>query len=723
MSINDYEPLFGEWYVESLIGAGTFGKVYRIKREEYGKTYFSALKWISIPNNKAEIKNLRCDGMDADSISEYFSNIVRDLTNEIQLMSRLRGQSCVVSYEDHKIIAKANGIGFNIFIRMELLTSLNDHMLAHTYSSTDIIHLGINICEALELCQKYNIIHRDIKPDNIFVTDLGNYKLGDFGIARQLERTMSNMSTKGTFNYMAPEVYKQLKYDSSVDLYSLGIVLYRLFNNGRLPFLPLAPNPIRPEDRDESIIRRLSGEPMTFPQNAPGRLGEIILKACAYDPKDRYTSPKHLRYDLEAIQFQLSECNNPYEQIYSTPSYRSTTTKLDKTTTQTIGSTGGESELAFASKLSMYEKDLNTHKTQQTRTLNSYSENAIRLEYSERARVMSKEATLRKPEETKKQLGRIRKRKEEKLNKILNVVIFSLVGCAAVLGIVLATKLINKGANGQQVLNFGRSSITSKEVAGNGSDFVTSLAKDTESSPQPNIEGENQNAASATAELNTPVITPIIGNWSNWGTTEYFASDTRDVESKDEYRYRDKQLRKTTETSLSGWTFDYSELSWGEFGGWSAWSSSAVTPSESREVETATQYSYRDIEYAENSASILSGWTQYDSYTTTGDWCSWQSEPISESPTVHVENRVIYRYYHYRCANCGLFYPFRDCACPNCSATIPRESYDQTWKTTAYKDSGSSISSASSNKRVTYNFGSEAWFFSKIGRASCRERV
>jgi len=312
MDIKDYEPLFGNWYVESFIGSGTFGKVYKIKREEFGAVYYSALKWISIPRDEAEMKQLRYDGLDNASISEYYKDVVTDLVNEMQLMSRLRGRSSIVSYEDHSVVPKSNNMGYDIFIRMELLISLNDYMQNHELSRADVIRLGINLCEALELCQKYNIIHRDIKPDNIFVAETGEFKLGDFGIARQLEKTTASLFIKGTYYYMAPEVYKGERYNSSVDTYSLGIVLYRLLNDGRLPFLPLYPAPVRQKDRDQSLLHRMSGERMFPPQNAEGRLGEIVLKACAYDSKDRYSSPIQIREELQAIQISKDDAKYVY---------------------------------------------------------------------------------------------------------------------------------------------------------------------------------------------------------------------------------------------------------------------------------------------------------------------------------------------------------------------------------------------------------------------------
>ena len=92
----------------------------------------------------------------------------------------------------------------------------------------DVLRLGIDLCRALEYCQKQNIIHRDIKPENIFVSRFGEFKLGDFGIARNWDRGASGLSKKGTFSYMAPEMYKGEEYDSRADIYSLGIVLYKL---------------------------------------------------------------------------------------------------------------------------------------------------------------------------------------------------------------------------------------------------------------------------------------------------------------------------------------------------------------------------------------------------------------------------------------------------------------------------------------------------------------
>ena len=100
---------------------------------------------------------------------------------------------------------------------------------------------------------------------------------------------------------MAPEVYKGEAYGASVDIYSLGIVLYRFMNNNRAPFLPPYPTPIKYADRESAMARRIKGETLPAPANADEALSRVILKACAYKPEDRYRSAADMRRDLEAL--------------------------------------------------------------------------------------------------------------------------------------------------------------------------------------------------------------------------------------------------------------------------------------------------------------------------------------------------------------------------------------------------------------------------------------
>ena len=247
------------------------------------------------------------EGMSVSQAEAYFHGIVEELMHEFSIMFKLKGTANVVSCEDLRVLEHPDGIGWDILIRMELLHPLLPYVYEHPMARRDIIRLGIDICKALELCQRYNIIHRDIKPENIFISDNRDYKLGDFGIARTIERTSSGLSKKGTYSYMAPEVYAGKEYGFSVDTYSLGLVLYRMLNKNRGPFLPQPPEAITFSSREQALARRMSGEALPRPFYGEGRLGEIVLKACAFDPKDRYSSPQQLRQELEAILYTQTD--------------------------------------------------------------------------------------------------------------------------------------------------------------------------------------------------------------------------------------------------------------------------------------------------------------------------------------------------------------------------------------------------------------------------------
>ncbi len=316
--------VFGQWQITKKIGEGSFGKVYEIRREDFGQLYRAALKVITVPQSRAELLE---KGMDNATAERYYYTVVEDIVREFALMSRLKGSANIVAYEDHNIIKHENDVGFDILIKMELLKPIQEYSYENPLKRRDVIRLGIDLCNALELCQRFNIIHRDIKPDNIFISELGNFKLGDFGIARTVEKTMSGLSKKGTYNYMAPEVYKGDAYGHSVDIYSLGIVMYRLLNKNRLPFLPPTPEPITFSDEERAKALRMSGEVFPKPVDATGRLFEIITKATAYKSTDRYSSPIHMREELQAILYSEKDSDIIYpngdeirlsENIYAT---------------------------------------------------------------------------------------------------------------------------------------------------------------------------------------------------------------------------------------------------------------------------------------------------------------------------------------------------------------------------------------------------------------------
>lgn len=213
-------------------------------------------------------------------------------------MYQMKGNTNIVCCDDFRYNQSPDGVGWEIYIKMELLTPLLQH-LSGGITEEQTTRLGMDICNALALCKSRNIIHRDIKPQNIFVSRDGDFKLGDFGIAKTVERTSGGTRT-GTYRYMAPEVYYSRPYGHQADIYSLGLVMYWMLNERKAPFLPLnnrVPNATAVSEADS---RRLRGEPLPLPAHGSRELRRIVLKACAFDPACRYRDAQELRADLEA---------------------------------------------------------------------------------------------------------------------------------------------------------------------------------------------------------------------------------------------------------------------------------------------------------------------------------------------------------------------------------------------------------------------------------------
>lgn len=300
-----YEPFFGKWYIEEKLGGGSYGEVYKIKRKDAldGNTYYSALKIISIPRDENELMESRISGGSEEAVQADLDDQLQRLEREIQTMNSLKGKTNIVSYEDHDIVPEKQGsiTGYHIFMRMELLEDLRHVQVtspALLKNKSEVIRLGLDICNALELCHGHQIIHRDIKPGNIMRSKDGDYKLGDFGVARSMDID-SSMTRVGTVSFMAPEVYSGGHYDERADIYSLGMVLYHLMNDNRGPFLAEPSQKVTAEVRQQASERRMSGQPLPFPKNADPYLGAVILQACTFDPNERFQTAAAFRQALK----------------------------------------------------------------------------------------------------------------------------------------------------------------------------------------------------------------------------------------------------------------------------------------------------------------------------------------------------------------------------------------------------------------------------------------
>lgn len=288
------------WKIGKLLGTGSFGRVYQASAAgPDGGVLQSAIKIIRIPADEKELHQSAQEYPNLQDLTNSFADRVRKLCREIQVMERLRGNPNIVELQDTCIEHEEGSMKWEIFLRMELLTPFKEYKAVHEFPQEAVIRLGIDICNALETCSKQHIIHRDIKPENILVTEEGTCKLGDFGVVKQLQNTNATMSRQGTFMYMAPEVYHAESYDERADQYSLGIMLYKLLNNNRDPFMDPDAQMIGEHDCTRALMKRMEGEALEPPKHASQSLSRVVRKACAYRPENRYGSPAALKKDLE----------------------------------------------------------------------------------------------------------------------------------------------------------------------------------------------------------------------------------------------------------------------------------------------------------------------------------------------------------------------------------------------------------------------------------------
>lgn len=279
--IRSYLPLWGQWNTEELIGEGQDSKVYRAVCQTPQGTQYAAVKQIYVAPTEDPAQSERK---------------ARTLLAQADRRISLCGKPHLVEYYERKAYRRADG-GYDIFVRMELLTSLRSVMGKTEFSEAMLSQLGQEATAALLTLEQAQTCHGAIHPANIFLSKDGTYKLGDYCQSRV--RTTSG----GAREYLAPEVLTGGSLPSAnSDRYALGMVLYRLSNALRAPFLPPAPTPVNREALMQAERCRLRGETLPAPTGAGSRMSTILLRACAFAPENRYQSTSAMQHDFSVLQ-------------------------------------------------------------------------------------------------------------------------------------------------------------------------------------------------------------------------------------------------------------------------------------------------------------------------------------------------------------------------------------------------------------------------------------
>ena len=183
----DVEIPWPGWRAVRRLGRGSYGSVWEIERDVAGNPERCAMKVVRIPT-EGEYDDSLGMGYDDSTLSAAYRERAEAVLREYQLMATLAHPN-VVSCKDVEICSRNGAPGYDVFIRMELLTPLPQWVRGRVVGPSDAARIGRDIAKALEACEERGIVHRDVKPANIMVDGYGNFKLGDFGVARTMEGT------------------------------------------------------------------------------------------------------------------------------------------------------------------------------------------------------------------------------------------------------------------------------------------------------------------------------------------------------------------------------------------------------------------------------------------------------------------------------------------------------------------------------------------------------
>ena len=222
----------------------------------------------------------------------------REFREDETFVKKFRTEAQAAAGLTHPNIVNVYDVGEDrglYYIVMELVEgiTLKDYIQKKgRLTPKEVISIGVQVCSAMEMAHSHNIIHRDIKPQNIMISKEGKIKVTDFGIAKATSSNTISTNVMGSVHYTSPEQARGGYSDAKSDIYSLGITMYEMIT-GELPFDGDSTVSIALKHLQEDIT-----EPSQLVKNIPDSLEQIILKCTQKSPARRYANTVQLEKDL-----------------------------------------------------------------------------------------------------------------------------------------------------------------------------------------------------------------------------------------------------------------------------------------------------------------------------------------------------------------------------------------------------------------------------------------
>lgn len=302
--------VFGTWQISKPLGTGTYGKTYEITNFTGEEGVY---KLIKIPIELVKDP----DEFPVKTHLDKLKEMKNDILGSIKYIKLNDNGRYFVSYEDCSFVPAEDFTSLSVSIRMEKLLSLSSVLERQSLSQDEVLRLAVNVCRCLEKCREMDYVYTNLKPNNIFITSTG-CKLGDFGTFGLYEPKKINVAMRKSQDYMAPEMIKFGEINPTSDTYALGLIMYSLLNNNKLPFIPRYEDQVGINDTNLAIEKRCANYVFTDPDDASPEVKKIIFKACDSSVSNRYESPTEMKNDLLAALGEQRE-ENPFEKSVEIP--------------------------------------------------------------------------------------------------------------------------------------------------------------------------------------------------------------------------------------------------------------------------------------------------------------------------------------------------------------------------------------------------------------------
>lgn len=236
------------------------------------------VKIISVPASQVQLDALLLSGAYSDkgAAVSYFKSIADSIADEAEILQKLAQFEGFMPIEAWQIEPMDDGNGYDIYLLSAYRSTLRHQLRRSSMTHLQALNLGLDLCAALAVSRRMGYLYADLKPANVYLSGTQEYRIGDLGFISLASLQYASLPERYRSAYTAPEIADAFSsLNTTIDIYAVGLILYQVFNDGQLPF------------KDGEVPT----ESFSAPAYADYEMAEIILKACAIDPAQRWQDP------------------------------------------------------------------------------------------------------------------------------------------------------------------------------------------------------------------------------------------------------------------------------------------------------------------------------------------------------------------------------------------------------------------------------------------------